>query len=143
MPGVHKKPTISFRVSDIERAQIDANIKVSGMTKQNYFVKSCIYNRICVVGKKETIYPLVEELKTMQKNLVDLSHQIEKDEGVINLEELTNLEEQYKAMLSAIIKMLGAAEYLWNPNKKALSNKLKTYKVTRRLSPLLLSPIKL
>ena len=143
MPGVHKKPTISFRVSDIERAQIDANIKVSGMTKQNYFVKSCIYNRICVVGKKETIYPLVEELKTMQKNLVDLSHQIEKDEGVINLEELTNLEEQYKAMLSAIIKMLGAAEYLWNPNKKALINKLKTYKVTRRLSPLLLSPIKL
>ncbi len=143
MPGVHKKPTISFRVSDIERAQIDANIKVSGMTKQNYFVKSCIYNRICVVGKKETIYPLVEELKTMQKNLVDLSHQIEKDEGVINLEELTNLEEQYKAMLSAIIKMLGAAEYLWNPNKKALSNKLKTYKVTRRLSPLLLSPTKL
>ena len=117
MPGVHKKPTISFRVSDIERAQIDANIKVSGMTKQNYFVKSCIYNRICVVGKKETIYPLVEELKTMQKNLVDLSHQIEKDEGVIDLEELTNLEEQYKAMLSAIIKMLGAAEYLWNPNK--------------------------
>ena len=143
MPGVHKKPTISFRVSDIERAQIDANIKVSGMTKQNYFVKSCIYNRICVVGKKETIYPLVEELKTMQKNLVDLSHQIEKDEGVIDLEELTNLEEQYKGMLSAIIKMLGAAEYLWNPNKKALSNKLKTYKVTRRLSPLLLSPTKL
>lgn len=119
MPGVHKKPTISFRVSDIERAQIDANIKVSGMTKQNYFVKSCIYNRICVVGKKETIYPLVEELKTMQKNLVDLSHQIEKDEGVIDSEELTNLEEQYKAMLSAIIKMLGAAEYLWNPNKKS------------------------
>lgn len=119
MPGVHKKPTISFRVSDIERAQIDANIKVSGMTKQNYFVKSCIYNRICVVGKKEKIYPLVEELKTMQKNLVDLSHQIEKDEGVIDLEELTNLEEQYKAMLSAIIKMLGAAEYLWNPNKKS------------------------
>ena len=119
MPGVHKKPTISFRVSDIERAQIDANIKVSGMTKQNYFVKSCIYNRICVVGKKETIYPLVEELKTMQKNLVDLSHQIEKDEGVIDLEELTNLAEQYKAMLSAIIKMLGAAEYLWNPNKKS------------------------
>ena len=35
------------------------------------------------------------------------------------IEKLTNLEEQYKAMLSAIIKMLGAAEYLWNPNKKS------------------------
>ena len=119
MPGVHKKPTISFRVSDTERTQIDANIKASGMSKQSYFVKACIYNRVCVVGKKETIYPLVEELKTMQKSLVDLSHQIEKDEGVIDSEELTNLEEQYKAMLSAIIKMLDAAEYLWNPNKKS------------------------
>lgn len=119
MPGVHKKPTISFRVSDTERTQIDANIKASGMSKQNYFVKACIYNRVCVVGKKETIYPLVEELKTMQKNLVDLPHQIEKDEGVIGSEELTNLEEQYKAMLLAIIKMLDAAEYLWNPNKKS------------------------
>ncbi|WP_302810505.1 plasmid mobilization protein [Eubacterium ventriosum] len=119
MPGVHKKPTISFRVSDAERIQIDANIKASGMSKQSYFVKSCIYNRVCVVGKKETIDPLVEKLKTMQKSLVELSHQIEKDGGAIDSEELTNLEEQYKAMLSAIIKMLDAAEYLWNPNKKS------------------------
>ena len=59
MSGQHKKPTISFRVSDSERAQIEANIKASGMSKQNYFVKSAIYNRVCVVGKKETIYPLV------------------------------------------------------------------------------------
>jgi len=31
--------------------------------KKDYFVRSCIYNRVCVVGKKELVYQLVEELK--------------------------------------------------------------------------------
>ena len=62
MSGVHKHPTISFRVSDREREMIEARILASGMQKKDYFVRSCIYNRICVVGKKEVIYKLVEEL---------------------------------------------------------------------------------
>lgn len=52
MSGVHKHPTISFRVSDREREMIEAKILASGMQKKDYFVRSCIYNRICVVGKK-------------------------------------------------------------------------------------------
>ena len=59
MSGVHKHPTISFRVSDREREMIEAKILASGMQKKDYFVRSCIYNRICVVGKKEVIYQLV------------------------------------------------------------------------------------
>ncbi|MBS5665777.1 MAG: hypothetical protein KHW89_10125 [Roseburia sp.] len=50
MSGVHKHPTISFRVSDREREMIEAKILASGMQKKDYFVRSCIYNRICVVG---------------------------------------------------------------------------------------------
>jgi hypothetical protein len=59
MPGIHKNPTISFRITTAERQAIEANIKASGMGKKDYFVRSCIYNHICVVGRKETIYPLV------------------------------------------------------------------------------------
>ena len=58
MPGVHKNPTISFRISDYERREIEAKIKASGMLKKDYFVRSCIYNHVCVVGKKETVYNL-------------------------------------------------------------------------------------
>lgn len=47
MSGVHKHPTISFRVSDREREMIEAKILASGMQKKDYFVRSCIYNRIC------------------------------------------------------------------------------------------------
>lgn len=55
MSGVHKHPTISFRVSDREREMIEAKTLASGMQKKDYFVRSCIYNRICVVGKKAVI----------------------------------------------------------------------------------------
>ncbi len=55
MNNQHKNPTISFRVSEYERKAIEARILASGMMKKDYFVRSCIYNRICVVGKKETI----------------------------------------------------------------------------------------
>lgn len=45
MSGVHKHPTISFRVSDREREMIEAKILASGMQKKDYFVRSCIYKR--------------------------------------------------------------------------------------------------
>ena len=59
MSNKHNNPTISFQVFDAERKQIEARILASKMMKKDYFVRSCIYNRICAVGKKETIYPLL------------------------------------------------------------------------------------
>ena len=56
MSSKHKNPTISFRITDAERKQIEARILASGMMKKDYFIRSCIYNRIYVVGKKETIF---------------------------------------------------------------------------------------
>ena len=65
MSNKHKNPTISFRITDAERKQIEARILASGMMKKDYFVRSCIYNRICVVGKKETIYPLLQTVNAL------------------------------------------------------------------------------
>ena len=72
MSNQHKKPTISFRVSDAERKEIEARILASGMKKQDYFVRSCIYNRLCVVGKKETIYPLVQTVNALYLQLLEM-----------------------------------------------------------------------
>ena len=72
MSNQHKNPTISFRISDAERKQIEARILTSGMKKQDYFVRSCIYNRICVVGKKETIYPLVQTVNALYLQLLEM-----------------------------------------------------------------------
>ena len=70
MSNQHKHPTISFRISDAERKQIEARILASGMMKKDYFVRSCIYNRICVVGKKETIYPLVQTVNALYAHTI-------------------------------------------------------------------------
>lgn len=80
MSGVHKYPTISFRISPREREEIEAKILASGLSKKDYFVRSCIYNRVCVVGKKELVYQLVEELKIMQTNIREVTEQFEKTE---------------------------------------------------------------
>ena len=114
MSGQHKYPTISFRISDYERREIEAKIKASGMMKKDYFARSCIYNRVCVVGKKETIYPLVEELRKMQKAMVQLGQEFGID-GEVSLseEELKEMQTDYLNMLKAIIWMLDGAKYLW------------------------------
>ena len=74
MSNQHKHPTISFRISDAERQQIEARILASGMMKKDYFIRSCIYNRICVVGKKETIYPLVQTVNALYLQLLDMQN---------------------------------------------------------------------
>mgnify|MGYP007008371707 CR=1 FL=1 len=56
----------------------------SGMKKKDYFVRSCIYNRVCVVGKKETVYQIVERLQEMENRLVELAEQIDgKNPGLL------------------------------------------------------------
>lgn len=114
MPGKHKNPTISFRVSDYERRAIEANIKMSGMQKKDYFVRSCIYNRVCVVGKKETIYSLVEELRKMREQMAKLGEQFQA-EGKLAMpeEEFADMQTDYLHLLRAIIRMLDGAKYLW------------------------------
>ena len=91
MSGVHKHPTIRFRVSDREREMIEAKILASGMQKKDYFVRSCIYNRICVVGKKAVIYQLVEELQNMQTNLSELVKQLEQQEVTLTADGLEDM----------------------------------------------------
>lgn len=113
MSGTHKYPTISFRISPREREEIEAKIFASGMKKKDYFVRSCIYNRICVVGKKEVIYQLVEELQNMQTNLFELVKQLGQQEVTLTAEGLEDMRNDCMDMLQAIIAMLDGAKYLW------------------------------
>lgn len=113
MPGTHKNPTISFHISDYERREIDAKVKASGMLKKDYFVRSCIYNRVCVVGKKETIYVLVEELQKLYQGMQQLQERFLSADIKITNDEMYELQKDYEYMLKAIIWMLDGAKYLW------------------------------
>ena len=119
MSGVHKYPTISFRISPRERDEIEAKIKVSGMNTKDYFVRSCIYNKVCVVGKKEVIYQLVEELQLMQCNITEILKQFEQQEIMLSEEGLEQMKNDCLDMLKAIIWMLDGAKYLWQGKEKS------------------------
>ncbi len=109
MSGTHKYPTISFRISPREREEIEAKIFASGMKKKDYFVRSCIYNRMCVVGNKETVYQIVERLQEMENRLLELAEQIDSKKPGITSEEIRDLQEAYEDMLKAILWMLDVA----------------------------------
>ena len=119
MSGVHKYPTISFRISPREREEIEAKILASGMSKKDYFVRSCIYNRVCVVGRKELIYQLVEELKIMQTNIREVTEQFEQAEVTLSAEGLQDMRNDCLDMLKAILWMLDGTRYLWENKEKS------------------------
>lgn len=119
MSNQHKHPTISFRISEAERKQIEARILASGMMKKDYFVRSCIYNRICVVGKKETIYPLVQTVNALYLQLFKMRKAFTEccEHPTLNnlptSDEIKELQTDYNNMLTAIIDLLDGAKYLW------------------------------
>ena len=125
MSNQHKKPTISFRVSDAERKEIEARILASGMKKQDYFVRSCIYNHICVVGKKETIYPLVQTVNALYIKLFEMQKAFiysddatsVKADSLPSSEDIKELQTEYTNMLTAIIDLLDGAKYLWEGDR--------------------------
>ena len=118
MSGVHKYSTISFRVSPREREEIEARILASGLSKKDYFVRSCIYNQVWVVGKKEVIYQLVEEVKDMQTNIQEVTEQFEQSEVILSEEGMQDMKNDCLDMLKAILWMLDGARYLWEDKEK-------------------------
>ena len=121
MSNQHKHPTISFRISDAERKQIEAHILASGMMKKDYFVRSCIYNRICVVGKKETIYPLVQTVNALYLQLLEMQKVFTSSDRNIDTlpssDEINKLQTECTNMLTAIIDLLDGAKYLWEGDR--------------------------
>ena|SRR5574344_1496800 len=120
MSNQHKHPTISFRISDAERKQIEARILASGMMKKDYFVRSCIYNRICVVGKRETIYPLVQTVNALYLQLLEMQKAFTStstSDMLPSSDEIKELQTEYTTMLTAIIDLLDGAKYLWEGDR--------------------------
>ena len=86
------------------------------MKKQDYFVRSCIYNRICVVGKRETIYPLVQTVNALYLQLLEMQKAFTStstSDMLPSSDEIKDLQTEYTTMLTAIIDLLDGAKYLW------------------------------
>lgn len=87
------------------------------MMKKDYFIRSCIYNHICVVGKKETIYPLVQTVNALYLQLLEMQKAFtttgDTSDKMPSSEDIKELQIEYTNMLSAIIDLLDGTKYLW------------------------------
>ncbi len=66
-----------------------------------------------MVGKKEVIYKLVEELQNMQINISEVVKQLEQQEVTLTAEGLEDMRNDCMDMLQAILWILDGAKYLW------------------------------
>ena len=66
-----------------------------------------------MVGKKEVIYKLVQELETMQTTIKEVAGQLEQGKTDISAEGLEDMKHDFLDTLKAILWMLDGAKYLW------------------------------
>jgi len=118
MPGIHKNSTVSFRPGPLERNLIEAKIAASGMSKNDFYVRSCIYNRVCVVGKKEHIDRLIAELQRLQKETQRLYDEMKTKNPRLMPEDIRALHEEYTIFLKAVLWMLSGADYLMKEDRR-------------------------
>ena len=109
MPGKHKDSTISFRPNEWERRLIDARVKLSGLSKKDFYARACIYSNIVVVGKKENIQKILYELQSMREELRENARQILSGEPVLRKKE----DQEYLALVVAVVGLLEGASYMF------------------------------
>ena len=86
------------------------------MMKKDYFIRSCIYNHIYVVGRKETIYPLVQTVNALYLQQFEMQKAFTAPDRSLDTlpssDAINELQTNYINMLTAIIDLLDGAKYL-------------------------------
>ena len=114
MPGKRNNPTISFRPSSWERALIEERADDSGMYKKDFITRSCIYSNIVVVGKKEYVQHIVDELRETQLVIKEVAEQIQSGNFSLSDESYRELKEDYLAFAITMVDILNGAAYLFD-----------------------------
>lgn len=118
MPGQHKgHPTIAFRPSTWQKAIIEERAALSGMRKKDFIARSCVYSHIVVVGKKENIQRIVDELQEMQNVMLDIAGMIMSGEFPLSEESFQDMKEKYLALAVTVVDIVNGAAYIFD--KKA------------------------
>ncbi|MDA8222507.1 hypothetical protein [Desulfosporosinus sp.] len=104
-----RNKTVSFRVSPEEGRQLEARIKVCGMAKSEYFIKSLLHNKISIVvgkyqsdrfslelrrlreqmecfdenSRDEQVYTMLEDCKDLLKELWNITTNSENEDNLI------------------------------------------------------------
>lgn len=61
--------TVAFRVSDLELAELNERVHLSGRQKQDYLIKSVLYQQVIVVGNQMVFNRLSDKLDRIAEQL--------------------------------------------------------------------------
>lgn len=114
MPGIHKNNTVSFRPTEWERIMIDEKARLSGLTKKDFIIKSCIYSNISVVGDKRNIQIILDSVEDMRHELVGITSSLTAGNSQLSEEGFCEMKKQYLAMCLALVEILDGAAYLFD-----------------------------
>ena len=83
---------MNFRVSEKERELIEKRIALSGMTKAEFFIQSCLYQAILVKGNIRTFDKIKERLSAIESKISEMekSPELTKDD-LLELRTITEM----------------------------------------------------
>ena len=81
---------ISFRMSPEEAAQLDMNVKLSGLTKQDYIMRKLTDREVVVMGNPRVFKALKKELEKVLAELERISNASELHPDLLEEIELIN-----------------------------------------------------
>lgn len=92
---------VNFRVSPKEKAVIDARVAATGMSKQDYYRQSCMYQKILVKGNIRTFAAIRESIR-------ELSEKVDKNPDLAALD--PSDAERLKTILEIVGYLFGDAD---------------------------------
>ena len=70
---------INFRVTPEEKDLIERRIQLSGLTKADFFINSCLHQTIHTVGNIKTFSAMKNSIQRIEDHLISISHSGELD----------------------------------------------------------------
>ena len=70
---------VNFRVSAEEKALIDNRIELSGLSKSEFFINSCLHQQITVLGNIKTFDAIKKRMEQIDEHLCNLRSMEEVD----------------------------------------------------------------
>ena len=92
------------------------------MMKNDFICRSCVNGRIVVVGKKETVQLIVDELQDMKNTLEEIAGQLLAGKMWLSKEEFSEMEKEYLALIITVVEIVNGAAYLFEKSAENRSN---------------------
>lgn len=64
---------LNFRVTEEEKRKIEKRIELSGLSKQEFFISSCLYQSINVVGNVKSFNAIRKEMISIENHLKSIA----------------------------------------------------------------------